>query len=414
MVIDAECRVKFARAEQELLVCCARTHFDAAQREQVENLLQNRLDWDCLLRLARRHGVVTLLHRNLCHADQSNVPPSALDNLKQYVQDNARRNLLLTSKLLQVISQFDQHHIPVIPFKGPVLAMELYGDVSLREFVDLDVLVHEDDVPEASQVLKTLGYRLADALGDKEAHDQAHDLYNHYFTAEDGACAIELHWRLAKPHFGHLSGTFSFWEDCEETRFFNTIMRRPQSENTFMYLCAHGARHRWTRLVWLVDLAEFMRVHPAMDWQRILDQSARQRSTRVLLMGLNLIHEVFGVALPEPVQKALRHDHRAVSQFTQEIQATIFEEYTSQPSDMKVYAFHVRMRESWRDKLTYLRYPLRKKVKPSQKDAALIALPARLSFLYYVLRPLRLIVTYAAQKMRHTPKDSMYADRGKS
>jgi hypothetical protein len=376
-------------------------------------LLQNPLDWDNIIGLARRHGVVSLLYRNLYSAFHAHVPPGVLDTLKHYVQDNARRNLLLTSKLTQILTRFEREQIPVMPFKGPALAMELYGDVAMREFVDLDVLVHESDVPAAREALKALGYIQDDDYGDKEEHDQAHDLYNHFFTAPDGTHAVELHWRLAKPHFAHLSHTFSFWEDCEPARFFNMTIRRPRPENMLMYLCAHGARHRWRRLAWLVDLAEFLCVYPALNWEYILEQSARQRRTRVLLIGLALAHELFGTELPEVVQKALRRDRYMVDQFTREIQNAIFEENTSPPVDNEVYAFHMRMRESWLDRLIYLRYPLRKKVKPGPKDAAMIALPANLSFLYYLLRPIRVLVTYGTQKLRSHLKVPMSTDGSK-
>ena len=404
--------MNFSQPEHELLVCCARTDFDAVQ-QRVNCLLQNPLDWSYFVGLARRHGVVSLLYHNIHPAFEAKIPAPVLDNLRHYVQDNARRNLLLTSKLLQILSQFEQQQIPVMPFKGPALAMELYSDIALREFVDLDVLVHEPDVPAAKQELKALGYILDDDFGDKEEHDQAHDLYNHFFTAQDGTHAVELHWRLAKPHFAHLSNTFSFWEDCEPARFFNLTIRRPCPENMLMYLCAHGARHRWTRLAWLVDVAEFLRVYPTIDWTYILDQSARQRSTRVLLIGMALVHEMFGIELPEALQQPLRRDRAAISQFTQEIQNTIFEEHPAKPVDNEVYAFHMRMRESWLDRLIYLRYPLRKKVRPGPKDAALITLPSNLSFLYYFLRPIRLLATYASQKIRQALKAPMSTDGSK-
>ena len=398
--------MNFSEPEHELLVCCAKTDFKPVE-QRVACLLEKSLDWGALVGLASRHGVVSLLYRNLHPTFDDNIPANIRDALKQLVQDNARRNLLLTSKLMQILTRLEEAQIEAMPFKGPALAMELYHDVALREFVDLDVLVHEQDVPQARQVLKSLGYRQDDDYGDKEEHDQAHDLYNHFFTAADGTHAVELHWRLAKPHFAHLSNTFSFWEGCEPARFFNLTIRRPRPENMLMYLCAHGARHRWMRLAWLVDLAEFLRVYPAMDWDYILAQSARQRSTRVLLIGLALAHEMLGTALPEAIQPMLRRDRHAISQFTQEIQSVMFEEHTSPPIDNEVYAFHIRMRESWLDRLIYLRYPLRKKVKPGPKDVAMIVLPESLSFLYYVLRPIRLLVTYGTQKIRGILKAPM-------
>jgi hypothetical protein len=40
-----------------------------------------------------------------------------------------------------------------VPFKGPALAVQAYGDLSLRQYDDLDLLIHEADVPRAYQLL---------------------------------------------------------------------------------------------------------------------------------------------------------------------------------------------------------------------------------------------------------------------
>src|SRR5690606_30321214 len=40
-------------------------------------------------------------------------------------------------------------------------------------------------------------------------------------------------------------------------------------EDCVLVLCAHGTQHRWQKLKWVCDLAELLRTHPDMDWDRI-------------------------------------------------------------------------------------------------------------------------------------------------
>jgi len=37
--------------------------------------------------------------------------------------------------LLKLLDLFENHGIPAVPFKGPVLASSIYGDLSLRQFL---------------------------------------------------------------------------------------------------------------------------------------------------------------------------------------------------------------------------------------------------------------------------------------
>ena len=56
-------------------------------------------------------------------------------------------NLYLTQEMLKLLSAFRKKGIPAIPYKGPVLAQAVYGNVGLRQFGDLDITVPEDCVP---------------------------------------------------------------------------------------------------------------------------------------------------------------------------------------------------------------------------------------------------------------------------
>ena len=54
-------------------------------------------------------------------------------------------------------------YLPKIVFgfflKGPVIAHEIYGDISLRTSKDLDILVQEIDLEKAEGLLFSLGYK---------------------------------------------------------------------------------------------------------------------------------------------------------------------------------------------------------------------------------------------------------------
>jgi len=52
-------------------------------------------------------------------------------------------NFFLTKELLELLTLFEAHCIPASPYKGPALAIMAYGNLALRQFSDLNILVHK-------------------------------------------------------------------------------------------------------------------------------------------------------------------------------------------------------------------------------------------------------------------------------
>jgi hypothetical protein len=64
---------------------------------------------------------------------------------------------------------------------------------------------------------------------------------------------------------------------------------------------------------------------------------------------------------------------------------------TRSDTSWRSFWFHVRARERWRDRLPYLIHTLRLAIVPSQLDRGFVSLPKPFSWLYYVVRPVRVL-----------------------
>ncbi|MCK4389505.1 MAG: nucleotidyltransferase family protein [Desulfobacterales bacterium] len=106
---------------------------------------------------------------------------------------NAHWNVIFTEKLLNLPNLFEAHGIPALPFKGPVLAQTVYGDLSRRQFVDLDILVQRRNVLKAKDLLISHRYwPLTHVNGVREAdYVQLHIHYD--FVDPDDKALVELH-----------------------------------------------------------------------------------------------------------------------------------------------------------------------------------------------------------------------------
>ncbi len=200
------------RPEVELFLRCARNGLDVDQSERVRALLEHDLDWTYIIDNAIFHGTVPLLFHNLQAIGLDRLPESVAEQLQAYFNSNSRHNLRLTHHLIKVLELFDSHGILALPYKGPALAVALYGSVLLRQFSDLDILVPKRQRTEARDLLLAQGYELWKDM--TAAQSEAHDHSGHAYTLihPDSELAVDLHWSFAQKHFAIALDPARLWE----------------------------------------------------------------------------------------------------------------------------------------------------------------------------------------------------------
>ena len=160
-------------------------------------------------------------------------------------------------------------------------------------------------------------------------------------------------------------------------------------EKVLLLLCAHGANHVWIRLSWLCDLAELIRAQPDLDWDQIWSWAREFRSERMLAIGLILAHDVLGASAPWAVLQSAQSDRTARLLATQVATRFAFTD-DRWLGPLEEPFFHLRMRERLWDSVRYCFFM----ASPTVKDWTCLPLPGPLSFLYYLVRPVRLAVEH--------------------
>ena len=170
-------------------------------------------------------------------------------------------------------------------------------------------------------------------------------------------------------------------------------------DDLLLVLCVHGAKHQFEMLKWVCDVAECLRAQrDAIDWARLHERSAALHAGRMVGLGLGLAHELLGAPLPADVARRIRAD-RLLASLVRERRETLFGESAGSSSSLPRLVFYLRAKDGWRDQArfcaTYARQFLQRLVTPTVHDTQWVPLPARFASLYYVLRPVRLLTTYA-------------------
>jgi hypothetical protein len=400
--------VRINRPEAEFLLCCARTVTSKEMETRIRALLQEEIDWEYLLRTAHRHGLAPLVYWHLDAVCPKAVPENALSSLRDHFRANNLRNLSMTGELLRLLDAFNAHGVPAVPYKGPALAASVYGNLALREFMDLDILVHRRDVSRAKGVLASMGYQARYPVTRAQEEILLQTQFEHIFTRDDGKVVVELHWELTERHFLPFE-TERLWGRLETVSLGGKAVPTFSPEDMLLILCVHGAKHAWERLGWVCDVAELLRTRQKdARWEGTMAQATALGGERMLLLGLYLANDLLGATLPERVAQRVRADS-TVKVLAGRIREELFLETDRAARNRPVrslegyegapafHPLHLSVKGSLREKI---RYFVLKSTRLTAEDWSLWPLPRFLFPFYYVLRLMRLTRKYGSRILK--------------
>lgn len=385
--------------EDQLLVKCSQILRTPEQKEGIAYLLEKPLNWTYVLAVAEKNGVLPLVGKNLLQNFSSALPVRVGGLLTKNLRLHFKRNLFLTGKLLEIVRSFDAQNIPILPFKGPVLAVQVYGDLSARQFVDLDILVPPGHLERAVELLRNAGYSPTDNIDWlSKSNWPSLERKDIYFRTPDGLVNVELHWKLSGQHFDLPFEMKGLWARLERIRLADVNVRGLPFDDLLIYLCLHGSRHGWERFGWICDVHELIMSQNAVAWKPVIIKARRLGCENVLNLGLYLVHEFFGRDFPFSEFERVKNDVMFKT-LARKIRSQLFSERHDVMQIRDRYAYHLMLKENPRDKWKlhahYIHRYLRIIFKPRASDTKKFNLPQLLTPLYYVMRPLRLFYSYA-------------------
>jgi hypothetical protein len=388
----------------DLIRACATTVVSEEQRSIIRRLAAECRVWTYVLEACRIHGVSSLVCQTMEATAPDLVPQEIREILQARFRANAYRNLFLTQELLRLVQGFHKNGIEVIPFKGPLLAITTYGNVALREFLDLDVLVTKNDFRRARALLADLGYRPPVAQAGQPSESFFKSQLGSDYIRDDGRVALEVHWSFVQTWLGFHVDLQAIWAKLQPVHVGSVSVLNLPADTTLLYLCAHGAKHRWSRLCWVVDIAELLRRQSKLDWDALLAQAASSGCRRTFFIGLKLAQSLLGAAVPKYVMARIEQDQEAIL-LAQTLGDGMFNperDFIQTQFGWDRDLYHIRTKERWREKLIYLSQLAVWGLQPSDKDRAWVSLPGGFHWLYVFIRPIRV-----ACQARQTTVDAL-------
>ena len=351
---------------------------------RIRGLLDSQVHWNALLSLAEHHGVQPILAQSLLNfADR--VPAEALTTLKGSYQANLRKALLLSSEFVRIADCLSQAGIEFIPYKGLALAETVYGDIALRQSGDIDLLIHASDLKAVREEVEKLGYAPHVRLSEAEEVAYLKSGYECAFDGTAGRNLLEVQWAI-QPHFYavdlDVEGLFG---RAQTVRAAGLEVKALASEDLFVVLTLHAAKHVWGRLIWLCDLVRISHL-PTLNWKLIGDQARGLGVVRILRLTLSLAQKLLGSTFPASAAENLPEDS-AAGRLAEEVESYISNEKIYDVESLAYFRLMLRLRERRIDQVRFVRRLI---LTPGPAEWAIVRLPKPLAPFYRVIRVARL------------------------
>ena len=340
-----EIKLKESRPEIELLLCCARTSIDSTMAERIKTIVQGKIDWKYLIEIASQHATKPLLYHNLSSICPEAVPQPIFDRLRNDYRTNALRNMSLTKELLKLLNLFEKHQIPAITYKGAALTTAMYGNLSFRQFGDLDILVQPQDFSRAKEVLISQGY-----------HPESIFEWEESLINNKNKVNVDLHKKIAPKYFPLLLDFDGLWQRLKPVSLIGTTVPTISTEDLLIILALQIAKDSWEqeqKLSQICDIAELIRSHQQLDWGGIIKKAKTLGSERMLLVSLLLAKDILDAKLPAEVEQRLQGD-RLIKLLAVKLHKWLFYSSGSMGEKVqKLFFFPFGIRERLPDKINY-------------------------------------------------------------
>jgi hypothetical protein len=345
------------------------------------------IDWEQFIVLVDRHRMPVLVYISLHKYADGLVPAETLKLLKERSTISRIQAMQYATELARLLKIFAAHGISVIPLKGALLSQQLFNDPCIRHSKDLDIMVRPEHIDLADQLLKESGY---DNIfpGFNPTEKQKTYLYSIVYHFEyknnTSGLSVELHWRGS---LWTALQTQQLWAHSRDETWLGIPVFNPNDIYKLLYLCDHGAGHKWFRLKWLSDIAQLLEQFPDTDFSELLCTAEQLDLKKVLAQSLLLIHWLYGIALPEVFLSLIQDEGRVRYLAESSLKEMLFSEQEILDAGKRLgsarLAFYLM-----RLKTNMPKWMILKRIAIIPMDIKTIPLPSCLFFLYILLRPI--------------------------
>jgi hypothetical protein len=204
------------------------------------------------------------------------------------------------------------------------------------------------------------------------------------FSGRDGITTVDLHWLLTPRYFPFAPALDDVWRRAITMELDGVPIRTLSPADRLLFACVHSAKHGWSSLGEVSDMANLLARSAGLDWPALLDDARASGSRRMLALAVTLAHDLLDAPVPAEAAAVIAGDpavRRLADRISRRLLTGTADGFFN---DWLVPLLSIdRMAKR-------LGYAFDRTFAPTVDDWEFARLPARLFPLYYVIRPFRL------------------------
>jgi hypothetical protein len=286
--------------EEQLLLCCARTTINNEIRDKIKILVSQEICWDELIDLTVANQVIPLVYRSLQSIHDQSIPAEAITQLREINLEIVALSMSFAVKLQEILQCFSTENIPVIPYKGSILAAAVYGDICLRQFSDIDLFVASQDISRSGKLLISQGYQF-----------QREFQWEKDFFHPDTGITIDLHQAMSQSYYPFRLSFEHCIKNAQDIKLLDNMVPTFDTIDLLLVLSIQLTKDSYgqtSTLTKVCDISELICRYPTLEWESVITRAMSIGCLRLLLLSLFLTHELLGINLPENIWKLVNKD----------------------------------------------------------------------------------------------------------
>ncbi len=383
-----------------LLIQCCRVHFKA---DSIENLNEKieRLGEEKRAEVLKKVQLLSRLHRIrpvVYRVLLNTIAPEQFKTLlKNELHSITLKNFELAKETERIVKRLEAANIVAIPYKGVAFSKQFYGDISMRESSDIDLAIDPNSLLAIKPLLEEDGYVIAAGMEDPSKasanyYKENKDLCFDKITTRE-RFHIELHWMITHPNYqapANLNKIDS--AQLVNSELAGTQLKFLEPAEHFRATLLHHLLHDGMEyLKLLVDIAQAQSILIAVSVNEKISQLEQHYNVVPIFLA---IEDLFGVG---QVSEQPNKNPLSASIIDYCLRSTIGRYQRHRVFSLighyrRTLHNRVRFIKDKKDKRLFQLSYLHGLIKPGLGEREWIPLPSYLHGLYYLIRPIRILL----------------------
>jgi len=383
-----------------LLIQCCRVHFktDAIEslNEKIEKFGDEKLA-EILKRvqlLSRLHRIRPVVYRVLLNA---NISAEFKMALKNELHSITLKNFELAKETERIVKRLETANIVAIPYKGVAFSKQFYGDISMRESSDIDLAIDPTSLLAIKPLREEDGYSIAAGMENPTKASANYYIENKDLcfdkTTRTERFHIELHWMITHPNYqAPVNLNKIDTSQMLESELAGYQLKFLEPAEHFRATLLHHLLHDGMEyLKLLIDIAQAQSILITGSVYEKISQLEQHYNVVPIFLA---IEDLFGIS---QVSKQTNNNPLSASIIDYCLRSTI-----GRYQRHRVFSLIGHYRRTLRNRVRFIKNKNDKRlfqlsylhglIKPGLGEREWIPLPSYLHGLYYLIRPLRILL----------------------